>query len=139
MSTTNESVTLPNYNYGITELTLFEQDLGAWLNNNGYIFQDIVITPLGHERFSILITETDFSFGNIIISSSFSTKFLRIGFTRANDKMIPCPPVEESPEPTGGKHEEQEAEEGLQYKISNRSLENLIFPTVLYEVEFPNG
>ena len=42
LSTTNESVTLPNYNCGITELTLFEQGLGAWLNNNGYILQDIV-------------------------------------------------------------------------------------------------
>ena len=95
--------------------------------------------PLGHERYRLLISGTNYPLGRVVLAYSYATKFLTVKFIKSNTRIIPCPPVKESPKPTGGEEEEQIAEGDIQLKISMRSLEGLAFPTALYEVEFPSG
>ena len=95
--------------------------------------------PLGHERYRLLISGTNYPLGRVVLAYSYATKFLTVKFIKSNTRIIPCPPVKESPKPTGGEEEEQIAEGDIQLKISTRSLEGLAFPTALYEVEFPSG
>jgi YD repeat-containing protein len=117
---------------------LFVQELGAWLSQNGYIFESIVFEAgpnlQGNYGVRIRISGTNASFDHVIEETAGGLAGPLHPFLAFGPNYVPCPWI-----PGGPRGEEHEQPQSLQQALAMMAAaepDSISYPAVLYRSRF---